>query len=176
MNRGESVAVSDINTIADDLIIAVGIAVLIIRQFLWRSADLARMLRMPVVVIGAGIVYLRVELRHGFVWSATEWLVLAELVLVAITGTIMGHVTRFRRVEGGVQYRLTRPGVLLWAAFVAIRVGGFALAHLLGARLLETTGMILVSFGANRLAASLVVRRRADTLITPSPEQTTTPS
>lgn len=165
---------ADINTIADDLIIGAGIALLIIRQFLWRSADLTRMLRMPAIVIAAGIVYLVIELRRGFAWSSSDWLVFGELLLVALTGTIMGHITNFRRVEGRLQYRLTRPGLALWAAFVAIRVGSFAVAHILGAHLLETTGMILVSFGANRLAASLIVRHRAQSLDTPSPVRTTT--
>ncbi len=36
----------------------------------------------------------------------------------------------------------------------------FALAARLGAPLLETTGAILLSFGLNRLASALVVRRR----------------
>lgn len=156
---------AEVNAIADDLLVGAGVTVLIVRQFLWRSAEMHRMLRMPVIVIGAGVVYLVIELRHRLVWSSADWLVFAELLLVAITGTIMGYVTRFRTVEGRLQYRLTRPGLALWAAFVGIRIGSFALAHLIGAHLLETTGMILVSFGANRLAASLVVRHRAGDLI-----------
>lgn len=160
---------AEVNTIADDLLIGIGIAVLIVRQFLWRSAELNRMLRLPVIVIGVGIVYVVVELRQQLVWSPADWLVFAELLLVAVTGTIMGRVTQFRRVQGRLQYRLTRAGLALWAVFVVIRVGSFALAHLLGTHLLEATGMILVSFGANRLAASLVVRHRAGAHITPPP-------
>jgi len=79
---------------------------------------------------------------------------------VAGTGAAMGRATRFRD-EDGLRYRLTGPGIALWAVFLAIRVASFVLAGVLGARMLDATGLILVSFGVNRLAAALVVRRRA---------------
>jgi len=150
-----------INQIADDVIITVGIAILIVRQFIWRSAEPNRMLRMPIVVIAAGIAYLIFELWGGFHWVAADWLVIAELGLVAVTGTVMGYVTHFRRAAGRLQYRLTGVGLILWAVFVAIRVGNFALANLLGANLAEATGLILLSFGVNRLAACAVVHRHS---------------
>jgi hypothetical protein len=120
------------------------------------------MLRLPVLVIGAGLVYLVFELWGGLRWSSADWLIVAELALVAITGAAMGRVTRFRTVGDRLQYRLTGLGVVLWAVFVAIRVGDFALADVLGANLADATGLILLSFGVNRLMASLVVRRRAE--------------
>lgn len=92
---------------------------------------------------------------------AADWLILAELALVAVTGTAMGYVTHFRSAGSRLQYRLTGVGLILWAAFVAIRVGNFGLANLLGANLAEATGLILLSFGVNRWAAIAVVRRRA---------------
>ncbi|GAA1880016.1 hypothetical protein GCM10009715_28180 [Paeniglutamicibacter psychrophenolicus] len=150
-----------INQVADNVIIAAGIAWLIARQFIWRSGELKRMLRMPVVVVAAGLAYLAIELWGGFQWVAGDWLVVAELGLVAVTGTAMGHVTRFRTVAGLLQYRLTGIGLVLWAVFVAIRVGNFALASVLGANLADATGLVLLSFGVNRLAAIIVVRRRA---------------
>ncbi len=78
---------SAINQIADYVIITVGIAVLIIRQFIWRSAELHRMLRLPALIIGAGIAYLVFEVWGGFAWVPADWLIVAELGLVAITGT-----------------------------------------------------------------------------------------
>ena len=157
-----------INQVADNVVIAAGIAWLIARQFIWRSGELKRMLRMPVVVVAAGLAYLAIELWGGFRWVAGDWLVVAELGLVAVTGTAMGHVTRFRTVSGLLQYRLTGIGLVLWAVFVAIRVGNFALASVLGANLADATGLILLSFGVNRLAAIMVVRRRAKMLLVPS--------
>lgn len=154
-----------INQIADDIIITAGIALLILRQFIWRSAELNRMMRMPVVVVASGIVYLVFEVWGGFRWVTADWLIIAELALVAITGTAMGYVTHFREKAGHLQYRLTGVGLILWAVFVAIRIGNFALANLLGANLVEATGLILLSFGVNRLTAIAVVRRRATELI-----------
>lgn len=50
---------------------------------------------------------------------------------------------------------------MLWAVFLAIRLLSLILAPQVGARLVESTGAVLISFGTNRLVASLVVRRRA---------------
>lgn len=160
-----------INQVADDATITLGIAVLIIRQFIWRSARLDRMLRMPIIVISAGVIYLIIELATGFVWGPADWLIIAELGLVAITGTVMGYVTRFRSIRDDLQYRLTWMGIVLWAVFVAVRVGNFALASILGANLASATGLILLSFGINRLAAITVVRHRARCLLAASPDR-----
>lgn len=154
-----------INQIADDAIFTVGIAVLIVRQFIWRSARLDRMLRMPVIIIVAGIVYVIIELAGGFAWVPADWLIIAELGLVAIAGTAMGYATHFREATGNLQYRLTWIGVILWGVFVGVRIGNFALASALGANLAAATGLILLSFGINRLAAIAVVRRRALSLL-----------
>ncbi|MBF4571982.1 hypothetical protein ITJ64_05575 [Herbiconiux sp. VKM Ac-1786] len=157
---------STANQILDDVIIAAGIIILIVRQFVWRSTQLHRMLRMPVVIIAAGLVYLAIELWGGFGWVAADWVIIGELVLVTVTGTVMGLVTRFRTANAHLQYKLSPAGILLWALFIVIRVGSFYLASVLGANLAEATGLILLSFGANRLAAILVVRKRAEALLT----------
>ncbi|PPF85598.1 hypothetical protein C5B96_05890 [Subtercola sp. Z020] len=154
------------NHILDDVIIAAGIIVLIVRQFIWRSTQLHRMLRLPVVIISAGLVYLGIELWGGFGWVAADWIIIGELVLVTVTGTVMGFVTQFRTANAHLQYKLSPGGIWLWALFIAIRLGSFSLASVLGANLAEATGLILLSFGANRLAAILVVRKRAEALLT----------
>jgi hypothetical protein len=157
------------NQILDDVIIAAGIIILIIRQFIWRSTQLHRMLRLPVVIIGAGLVYLAVELWGGFRWVEADWIIIGELALVTVTGTIMGLVTRFRTTNAQLHYKLSTPGVWLWGLFIMIRVGSFYLASALGANLAGATGLILLSFGANRLAAILVVRKRARSLLAIEP-------
>ncbi len=154
-----------INSAADNAIVTVGIVILIVRQFIWRSAEVQRMLRLPVILIGLGLIYLLIELGGGFRWLTADWFLLAELGLVALTGTAMGYVTRFRTVDAGLQYRLTGVGVGLWGVFIAIRIGSLALASMVGANLLDATGLILLSFGVNRLAAIAVVCRRARALI-----------
>jgi len=160
---------SAFNQIADYLIVTVGIAVLIIRQSIWRSAELPRMLRLPVLIIVAGIASSMSEIWGGFAWVPADWLIVAELGLVAITGTAMGYATHFRQSAARLQYRLTGAGIILWAIFIAIRVGDFVLASTLGANLADATGLVLLSFGLNRLAAILVVRRRAQARIATEP-------
>jgi len=149
-----------INQVADDVLITVGITILIVRQFIWRSAELHHMLRLPVVIVGAGIVYLVIELSSGFRWVPGDWFIVGELALVAMTGTAMGHVTRFRSDREHLQYKLTATGLWLWLAFLVIRIGSFYLAAAFGANLAGLTGLILLSFGVNRFAAIVVVRRR----------------
>lgn len=148
--------------VADDVIVVLGILFLIVRQFLWRDARAHRLLRLPVIVIDLGIVLVVWNVIQGEVFTDLDALMLfAELVLVAATGSIMGRSTVFRRVQGLLQYKLNRWAIALWALFIAIRVGSFLLAAHLGAHVLETSGAILISFGGNRLASSLVVLRRA---------------
>lgn len=161
------------NQVADTVIIGLGIAVLIVRQFIWRSGQMRRMLRMPMALIGAGLIYLVIEMHAGNSWVPGDWLVLAELGLVAITGSVMGRATVFRLVNGGLQYRLSAVGLILWAVFVAVRIGNFALAGVLGAKLSAATGLILLSFGINRLAAIVVVRRRARSYVAMKAPETT---
>lgn len=155
MNWGEA------NRILDDAIIGLGIVIMILRQFFWRSAETNQMLRMPIILILAALGYLIIEIWSGFGWVSADWIILGELALVACTGTAMGYVTRFRTEHGRVQYKLTASGIWLWGLFVCIRVGWFYLALHLGANIADATGIILLSFGVNRFAAILVVRRRA---------------
>ncbi len=153
------------NQILEDVIVTAGIIVLIVRQFIWRSTQLHRMLRLPVVIIAVGLAYLVIELWGGFRWVAADWIIIGELLPVMVTGTIMGIVTRFRTVDDHLQYKLSPAGIWLWGLFIVIRVGSFYLASVLGASLAEVTGLILLSFGANRLAATLVLRRRAEAIL-----------
>ncbi len=155
---------AELNRITDNVLIAAGIAFLVLRQFFWRPAELGRMLRLPLLVIAGAAGYLVVELRAGFGWVPADWLVVGELVLVAVTGTAMGYVTHFRRRDNQLQYRLTTAGLVLWAVLLLLRGGDIVLAEHLGANVEKATGLILLSFGVTRLAAIMVVRRRARAL------------
>jgi len=154
---------ASVNRAVDDAAVVGGIVFLVVRQFRWRSAEPHRMLRLPLVIVAVGVGYLGVELWTAVLWTPADCLVLVELLLVALTGVVMGRVTRFRVVDDRLQYKLTWAGIWLWVLFVAIRVGSYSLAHALGSRLAGATGPLLISFGANRLPSVLVVRARART-------------
>ncbi|SIS17802.1 hypothetical protein [Williamsia sterculiae] len=149
-----------VDHVVDDVAIATGVAFLIIRQFAWRTADPGRMARLPAVILAIGVGYSTVDFMTGYRWHAADWVMAAELVMVTVTGLAMGHVTRFRSVDGRVQYKLTGNGVWLWGLFVVIRIGSMVAAVELGAGLATATGPLLVSFAVNRIAAIVVVRRR----------------
>lgn len=161
-----------INRVADDVIITLGIAWLIVRQFVWRSTDVKRMLRMPLFILVAAVVFLGFELWGGFRWVAADVIFVGELVLVGITGSIMGIATQFRTAHGRTQYRLSAVGLWLWVLFVGIRAASFFAASALGANLTDATGLILLSFGVNRLAAILVVTRRVRAMDAATARQT----
>lgn len=156
---------SSLLDLADDILIGAGIAFLIVRQFMWRAADPARLLLMPVIIVIYGIGSVTWDILHGERLKIVDLVVfIVELALVGCTGTVMGVRTRFRRRGQALQYKLDAWGVALWAIFIAIRIGSFLLAAQLDAHALETTGAILISFGANRLASSITVRRRVKAL------------
>ena len=82
------------------------------------------------------------------------------ILYVAAIGLVLGRVTRFRRVDGGLQYRLSRTGLAWWAVFLGVRVGSFLLATTPGARLAESSGFLLLSFGVPRPSSPPGVRLR----------------
>lgn len=156
----------------DRFVVAVVIVVLIARQFCWRAADPQAILRFPLALIGIGALTFAQEVFTGTALTArTVALLAAELALVGLLGATMGWLMQLRADGAGWRYRLSPRGIVLWALFVAIRVGIFALAARVGAPLLETTGAILLSFGLNRLASAFVVRRHLVRLeATPRPD------
>ncbi len=142
----------------DALFVTVGIALLIVRQFLWRTADPRKILQLPLAILGIGIVSLGWDIAHGLTLTGRTLVVIAaEIALVSLTCVVMGWGTQLARRAGQLAYRLSRPGILLWALFIGIRVGSFVVAARMNVHLLETTGAILISFGFNRLLSSLVV-------------------
>ncbi|MDP9777719.1 hypothetical protein J2S58_001342 [Nakamurella flavida] len=149
-----------IDRVMDDVLITAGVVVLIVRQFRWRSAEAGRMFRLPMIVLGLGLLLLGEEMWTGVDWRPGDWFVLAEVGLVAVAGIAMGRVTRFRFHRERLQYRLTTPGLGLWAAVVAARVATVLSAARFGADVSGASGLLLISFGVNRLAAAVVVSRR----------------
>ena len=152
------------------------LALLVLRQFQWKAASEARLLRLPAILILAGVVELCINLIRGEIltWDAIGALAV-ELILVSTIGLIMGRMSILRVLDGQSFYRLTRIGILLWALFLVVRIGSFASASVMDIHILETTGVILISFGLNRLASALILRRRLSTEI-PQPREGSHPA
>src|SRR5215210_7652076 len=93
----------------DDVLVAAGCGVLIARQFMWRTADPVRLLRLPLILLVCGVGELTLHLGRGVQVRPIDAALLAgEVALVALTGSVMGRMTQFRRASAGLQYRLTR--------------------------------------------------------------------
>lgn len=147
----------------DTFLITVGIGFLIVRRFFWRPADPEKLLRFPVYLIGIGVVWTIWEVVKGEPLTLLAVAIAcAEIALVSLTGAAMGSMTQFRKRNGVLSYRLAPYGLVLWGVFIAIRIGSFVLAGKIGASLLDTNSAIMISFGINRLANSLVLRRRIE--------------
>lgn len=148
----------------DTLLITAGIIALIARQFFWRAADPSRLLRLPLFIIGIGVAWAFWEVVNGEPLTLFALAIATtEAVLVFATGSVMGLMARLRERDGAFSYRLASSwGILLWGVFLAIRIGSFVLAGKVGAHLLDTTGMVMVSFGTNRLASSMIVKHRIE--------------
>ncbi len=113
----------------DRFVVVISIVVLIARQFRWRAADPQTILRFPLALIGIGAFTFTQEVFTGAALTTrTGALLAAELALVGLLGTTMGWLMQFRAAGAGWRYRLSPRGLVLWALFVAIRVGIFALA------------------------------------------------
>jgi hypothetical protein len=149
-----------LNAAFDDVLVIAGITWLIARQFSWR--DVRGLVQLPVLLlVGGGLLVTSDVVRGERVPASGVALLVGELLLVGATGSVMGTRYQFRVTGTGMQCRLDRAGLLLWAAFLLIRLVSLILAARVGAGLLETTGVVLVSFATNRLVASVVVMRRA---------------
>ena len=145
----------------DTLLITSGIGFLVVRQFFWRAADPAQLLKLPLAIIGIGAAWVLWDSAQGKPLTLLNLAVLgAEALLVFATGCAMGLLTQLREHGGVLSSRLAPSGVVLWCFFLTVRVGSFLLADKLGAHLLDTTGAITISFGLNRLASSLIVKDR----------------
>ena len=152
----------DLQSIVTPLIALLVIGVLAARQLRWRDFDPARVLRLPIVLGGIGLITLADQ--HGATVTSIDAVLLAvELLLSIGIGAAMGRLTTFRAApdgSGAIQSRTGWAGASLWAVLIAVRVGFDVLGSALGAHLLTQTGVILVLLAASRATAALVIRAR----------------
>lgn len=151
-----------IQSIAEALLALAVIGLLIHRQLRWRDFDAARILRMPIVLGGIGLVSLA-NLRGATVTATDGALLVVELLTSVGIGALMGRLSVFRPDPSGngmLQTRTGWAGASLWIALIAVRIAFDAVGAALGAHLLTQTGVILVLVAASRATAALVTRAR----------------
>ena len=112
---------------------------------------------LPLILAGYGAFSL---LQSPPTQDSTYMLLAGELAISAVAGVVRGFTIRFWVEPGGVlMQRGTWLTLLVWAGFIALRIGGFALVGgALGAP------ELLLSFGVSLLIQAAITFLRAQAL------------
>ncbi|MQY28618.1 hypothetical protein [Nocardia aurantia] len=147
-----------------DIVLVVAVLGWIVyRQTRWQVLDPARIWRMPIILTVIGLISLRSTPIDGDSFGTVAVLLLAGSGLLSLgVGALMGVMSQLRVAENRWQARTGWAGSLLWLVLVAVRVGVDVGANALGAKILTSTGVILVMVALNRVGRTLVLVRRAD--------------
>ncbi len=153
------------NTTLDTIVvIALIVAVVLIRSITWREVKLSKLTRMPIVLGLVGVVLLaQVIASLGSTWrpSSVDLGVLGgELVLAVVAGWAMGRLSEFRTLDGVVASRLRLSGVAVFLGFVAVRVGVAAFAGSIGGTPALLSSSVLLVIAVIKLTQGLVVTER----------------
>jgi hypothetical protein len=131
------------------------------RQLKWRAVDPARMWKMPLLLGAVGVVELA---KQGTAIHQVDLAILGISAVFAVaSGTMMGWIARFRQSPADPRVTESRtgwPGVGIWVALVAVRVGLDVAGHALGSDLAVSTGSILLVLAVNRFANAAVLSAR----------------
>lgn len=143
-----------------------GIALLIfisVRQLRWQPVALKRLLTMPVILLGAGVViaaqtYQSLSALHPGAVDVMS--IVVELALAVVGGLLMGRLTKIETIDGQIKSRLSGPGLAVWFGFIAVRIGLAVLAHMTGAELASSTPLIFVMIAAVKATQAFVIIQR----------------
>lgn len=145
-----------------------GLALLLfisVRQMRWSSVNGGRMLRLPAILFAVGI-FLAAKTFTSFsslhVYPVELLLIGAEAIVALIGGWLMGRLTEIGTVSGGTQSRLRPAGLVVWFAFLAVRIGLDMFAHVVHFELAASTPLILCMVAIVKAAQALVVRERVE--------------
>jgi hypothetical protein len=150
-------------------VLAIGLAVLVLgwivfRQTQWQTLDRTRIWRGPIILAVIGVVSMRTSLTGATVGTTAVALLVLEAVLSLSVGVAMGMLSQIRNVDGSLAARTGLIGSLLWFVMIALRVGVGVWATVDGAKIVASTGVILLMLALNRAGRTTVLMRRADQL------------
>ncbi|MBE1463508.1 DUF1453 family protein [Kibdelosporangium phytohabitans] len=137
------------------LIIAV-IAYVLGRRLLGEPVQGKRLLLLPAVLLGAGLL----DLTKVAQSPASIWFLIATTVLSAVLGLLRGASTRVFEKDGVVHLRYTVMTLVLWAANIAVKFGAGAVLGTVAPNADRGNGMMF-TLGAGLLAEGLVVLSKA---------------
>jgi peptidoglycan/LPS O-acetylase OafA/YrhL len=136
---------------------------IVYRQTRWQVLDPARIWRMPIILAVVGLISLRSTPADGGTLDGVVVALLVGTGLLSIgVGALMGLMSQLRVADGRWQARTGWAGSLLWLVLIAVRIGVDVGASALGAKIVASTGVILLMVALNRIGRNLVLVRRAD--------------
>lgn len=117
-----------------------------------------RMLVLPAILIGYGVVNLAG--MHG-VGPVDIACIAVSATIGAVIGLGQGRVMHLESRGGGLWARLPLRGLWWWAALIGARIGMLAVAAALGAKAAGSADAVFLVLGINRLAQSAMIGLRA---------------
>lgn len=151
-------------------VLEIGLAVLVLgwiiyRQTQWQALDRARVWRGPIILVVIGVVSLRTAASGATLGTTAVALLVLEAVLAVAVGVGMGMLSQLRNVDGALAARTGLIGSLLWFVMLALRLGVDVWASMDGAKIVASTGVVLLMLALNRVGRTLVLLRRAERLL-----------
>lgn len=140
------------------LVIAGVVVAVIIGQVKGVTLSGRRMLVLPAILIGYGVVNLAG--MHG-VGPVDIACIAVSATIGAVIGLGQGRVMHLESRGGGLWARLPLRGLWWWAALIAARIGMLAVAAALGAKAAGSADAVFLVLGINRLAQSAMIGLRA---------------
>lgn len=140
------------------LVIAGVVVAVIISQVKGVTLTGRRMLVLPAILIGYGVVNLAG--MHG-VGPVDIACIAVSATIGAVIGLGQGRVMHLESRGGGLWARLPLRGLWWWAALIGARIGMLAVAAALGAKAAGSADAVFLVLGINRLAQSAMIGLRA---------------
>lgn len=140
------------------LVIAGVVVAVIISQVKGVTLTGRRMLVLPAILIGYGVVNLAG--MHG-IGPVDIACIAVSATIGAVIGLGQGRVMHLESRGGALWARLPLRGLWWWAALIAARIGMLAVAAALGAKAAGSADAVFLVLGINRLAQSAMIGLRA---------------
>lgn len=140
------------------LVIAGVVVAVIIGQVKGVTLTGRRMLVLPAILIGYGVVNLAG--MHG-IGPVDIACIAVSATIGAVIGLGQGRVMHLESRGGALWARLPLRGLWWWAALIAARIGMLAVAAALGAKAAGSADAVFLVLGINRLAQSAMIGLRA---------------
>jgi hypothetical protein len=140
------------------LVLLAVVAFVIIGQVKGMTLSGRRMLLLPVILIGFGVVNLAG--MHG-VGPVDIACIACSAAIAGAIGLGQGWAMHLESRGGALWGRLPLRGLWWWAALIAARIGMLAVAAALGAKAAGSADAVFLVLGINRLAQSAMIGLRA---------------